>query len=241
MMIKPRWVRVVALVATVQLAMTALWPPTLAAQSSDWVVTDPSMLLGVNVSLGDINDFGEMVGSYPTTSGQTHACIWSAADGLRDIAALAGLEGDSGAYALNNRGQVLVRTYTSTGNTFVYLWSAQGGLVDPWTVLRGLPVDINDQGSIVGYRNKPWGGHGPPPTEHPVFVWTPDGGEFDLGVEVHFLNAAMAISETGQVVGTSIGGGAFSWTASGGVINLRFPQAPTALIFLFETSQPGQK
>ena len=77
-----------------------------------------------------------------------------------------------------------------------------------------LTFSVNDNGQVVG-----WSGDR-------SFSWTAAGGMVDLGTLLGGSDFAMAINESGQVVGFSRGIGpsdpihAFSWTPAGGMVDL---------------------
>jgi probable HAF family extracellular repeat protein len=73
-----------------------------------------------------INDAGQVVGESGTASGQSHAFVWTAADGMVDLGTFVGATTPiSTAQAINNAGQVVGASYVA-GNFLAYhaaLWT----------------------------------------------------------------------------------------------------------------------
>lgn len=169
-----------------------------------------------------INDQGQVAGSlaYEVNAQLVqHSFLWTQATGMVDLGVPAGWESVPLAViatGLNNSGEVtgtISNPYLSTPPAFT--WTAAGGM--RW--LSGLalgdlakPVAINDSGEIVGNDTKPDG------TPHAV-VWSPGHVITDLGaIDGIGSSVAIGVNNTGQVVGQ--GAGVFSWTPSGGVVDV---------------------
>ena len=127
-----------------------------------------------------INDLGQVVGRYVTASLQERAFIWQ--NGVvQDLGTV------NGAYAINNRGQVM---------TWRGLW--QDGVLRDLGTLGGANTRgraLSPDGRVVGESQTTTG-------EVHAFLWT-DGVMQDLGTLGGTYSAAFAISETGDVTGES--------------------------------------
>jgi probable HAF family extracellular repeat protein len=152
---------------------------------------------------------------FPSTT-EVRAFRWTRATGMEDLGTLGG--SDSGAYLMNNLGQVAGISFTSlvpnsNGAPTVdpFFWengkmTDMGGLGGTW----GVPVSLNNTGQVVGCSNLPGD-----VTTHP-FLWTRTKGMQDLGTLGGTYGHANNISDSGDVVGfaTTSGdeaGHAFLW------------------------------
>jgi probable HAF family extracellular repeat protein len=126
-----------------------------------------------SVSVTDINDAGQIVGSYTDADFNRHAVLWDST-GWHDLAVPSG---DGIARAINNAGQIVGSSDDFVVPTQGLLWDA--ATPDTWTVLNddsgaGVnPNDINDDGVVVG-------GFGVPSR---AFVWTSSDGLVDYGIQ----------------------------------------------------------
>ncbi len=177
-----------------------------------------------------MNNVGQVVGlSSPTdTSGCgdwfcADAILWTPGSGMTRIGRVGGVY----AYplAVNDAGQVVGYTAvpnSSGGLSFRgFLWTQVGGAADLASLggdQQTIAFAINNSGQVVGQSNIAGdvGFH--------AFIWTASGGIRDLGTLGGVSSAAMAISDTGQVIGTSqVADGswhAFSWTQADGMIDI---------------------
>ena len=116
--------------------------------------------LGIGGLARGINDSGEIVGTF-YSEGKGHAFLYREGE-VTNL----GISGwfETGAYGINNRGQV-VGYYTPSivTNTRAFLWE-DGELVDVDTLSSPLfgwqfydARDINDTGQIVGTGSRPFG------------------------------------------------------------------------------------
>jgi len=119
-------------------------------------------------------------------------------------------------------GGTLVRSFAVNNAGQVVGESDTGPILQPFARVRGFPL---------------FGTH--------AFLWTEAGGMRDLGHLGGGTSRATAISDTGQVVGTSslIDGSAhaFSWTSSGGMLDLNTLLSPNSGWVLVEAHGVNNK
>ena len=176
-----------------------------------------------------LNTRGEMVGqSYVTGDVEVHATLWQPSGArcrqgpcpkftVTDLGTLGGT--NSGAVAVNERGQVVGSSSMADGSVHAFSWTKKGGMVDLGTVggTNSAATLVNNSGQVAGSSDTAQGGH--------AFSWTKNGGMVDLGTVGGTSSGPVAISDTGQVVGLSSTAGeaathAFSWTKKGGMVDL---------------------
>ncbi|WP_052744866.1 HAF repeat-containing protein [Micromonospora sp. HK10] len=104
------------------------------------VLTDLGTLGGADSVPADLNEHGQIVGTSTTADGSRHAFLWQ--DGR--MTDLGPPSGDSGAVAINDRGQVVGWTSSPTA---VGSFSWQGGVR---TKIDGYVGDLNERGWIAG-------------------------------------------------------------------------------------------
>lgn len=120
---------------------------------------DLGTLGGDRVEAWGVNDAGQVVGSSALLGGPpnvTHAFVWSAAGGMRDLGALSG-DSYAQAYAVNALGVIVGESLGASGqfHAFVYRDGAMqdlNGLIAPapgWTL--EVAWDVSDSGLIVGW------------------------------------------------------------------------------------------
>jgi len=157
----------------------------LGALGSDW----ESMAFG-------INDSGQVVGySAPFQQDLGTAFLWE--NGT--MTSLGTLGGDhSGAYAINNAGQVVGRSRTATGSydSQAFLWE-NGSMTNLGTLGgdRSVAYDINNNGIVVGLSDVSG-------TDYHAFIWQNDSMD-SLGTLGGDLSRAYAVNDSEQVVGTA--------------------------------------
>lgn len=155
----------------------------------------------------DINNAGQVVGSYYTTDGYTHAILWDATNGMTDLGTPTGFD-DSWANGVNASGQVVgaAQYYDEqTGwRSSAFLWDAANGMTALGAgtgYTDSNATSINDAGKVVGVQwDAIWGSYSF------AFLWTPGtpNGFTDLGVlPAGFDSNATDINNAGQVVGGS--------------------------------------
>lgn len=151
-----------------------------------------------SVTVEDINDAGQIVGTYSDAGFVRHAVLWDAA-GWHELALPAGDEVNGIARAINNAGQIVGTSDDFVQPTFGLLWNA--GTPGTYTVLNndsGAPVspaDINDDGIVAG-------GFGVPSR---AFVWTAADGLVDYGIQDPTVQDQQArwtaINASGKLIG----------------------------------------
>src|SRR3989304_2047562 len=187
----------------------------------------------VGGNLADINNAGEIVGSYGSGSGiplptggvpYGRAFYWNASTGRQDI----GFEpvGNSRAIAINDNGQVagsserLEFVVVETGGTpqplyipHAFIWDADDGIRE----LGGLggfftlATAMNNVGQVVGYGDLA-NGH------ERAFIWDEQNGMRELPTLNGGETRAVAINDLGQVLGGGPGMGAVIWDLPSGNI-----------------------
>ena len=161
-----------------------------------FLIADPGSMVDLG-SLGgggamsiahDVNDAGAVVGLAETRTGQPHAFLWTAADGLRDLGALGAAP--SIALGINNRRKVV------GGSGHAFLWTEQAGMVDLGTLggRTSCANAINEAGCIVGASQTGETDARGLPVTH-AFLRTPEGGMLDLGTLGGAHSAALAVSD----------------------------------------------
>lgn len=141
--------------------------------------------LGMFSFVEDINDSGQVVGTYYGTDSQYRALLWQ--DGLpaKDLGTLGGTQ--AVAHGINNLGQVVGRSSTADGSIHAFLWQEGSPMRDLGTLEGGSSValDINDHGQVVGVSEL-----------FRAFLWQEGAPMQDLGPFV-----ARGINNSGAVVG----------------------------------------
>jgi probable HAF family extracellular repeat protein len=109
---------------------------------------------GNNSTGAGINDSGQIVGYSGSTlsSTYTHAFIWDAANGMRDLGTLGGQYAK--AFSINNSGAVtgLSQIPTGFGNMHAFIWDATNGMRDIGTIAGDSSSGnfINADGHVAG-------------------------------------------------------------------------------------------
>jgi probable HAF family extracellular repeat protein len=161
-----------------------------------FTITDLGTLGGAFGEARAINDAGQVVGAAATASGEPHAFLWSATDGMKDLGTLGG--SFSRAFAINHRGHVAGVAALPSGERRPFLWTPEGGMQDLGTFGGGFgrARGINNQDQVVGVSTVPGG------ATH-AFLWTTDKGLTDLVAVVGDNSEAFGINDRQQVAGGS--------------------------------------
>ncbi|MBW7886006.1 MAG: DUF3466 family protein [Caldilineaceae bacterium] len=165
--------------------------------------------LGGPVSFAfEINNSGQAVGYAHDDDGIQHAVLWGSG-GIVDLGDLDPLwPNHSGAYSINDAGQVAGGSYTDIPGQFhAFIWQ-NGSMQDLGTLGGGLSSAeaINEDGKVVGASRLP------DDTTMHAFLW--DGSMHDLGILGWGGSIAYDINDNGQVVGalqTGQNAHAFLW------------------------------
>jgi probable HAF family extracellular repeat protein len=220
----------------------------------------------------DINDRGQVTGWSTARAGGafvTHAFVWTAAAGMRDIGTLGG--DYSSGQSINESGQIAGESKIGTGATLAFRFTEGAGMISLGTLSGGTRssgyginnsgqvVGESDTGPIVGFprlkgqgpivgfprlKGRSFGEIGEGPR---AFLWTEGVGMRDLGDLGGGTSRATAISNNGVVVGWSyvIDGAfrAFRWTQAEGMINLNTllpPNSGWVLLEAYGVNDNGQ-
>ena len=163
-----------------------------------YAVTDLGTLPGYNswtIAHG-MNNLGQVVGEGDTSSGGSHAFLWSSGLGMTDLGTLPG-DNSSIAYGINNLGQVVGQSSSSNGAAaHAFLWSRGSGMMNLGTLPGGSWASasgINNLGQVVGGGDSSSGSH--------IFLWNSGSGMTDLGGAILGNGSLPGINNHGQVVG----------------------------------------
>lgn len=179
-------------------------------------VVDIGTLGGGGATPADMNNLGQMVGEslFDPDSWTPRAFFWTLETGMVDLGTLPGGH-MSGAYRINDAGQVLGWSETGAGKVLPVMWTRETGL---HRFLPPLPLpptiaDFNERGDVAGMV----GGHG--------FHWSAGDGLVDIGTLGGPYSWASAINDHGQVAGISLAADptpphAFIWTPGRGMTDL---------------------
>src|SRR5436190_1634088 len=89
---------------------------------------DLNTLLGAITSVVEINDAGQIIGTYSAVGGASHAFLYTPGSGLADLGTLGGTT--SAPTGLNNAGQVVGSSTLADASTHAFLWTSSGGMED---------------------------------------------------------------------------------------------------------------
>jgi probable HAF family extracellular repeat protein len=142
-----------------------------------------------------LNDAGQVVGTAPTSTGESHAFITGPdGQGMKDLGTLGGAYSE--AYGINDAGQVVGTASTATGQSHAFITGANGeGMKDLGTLGGSYSVahGINNAGQVVGSSINSAG-------DWRGFITGPNGeGMRDLGTRGD--GSGRAINDAGQVIG----------------------------------------
>jgi probable HAF family extracellular repeat protein len=151
-----------------------------------------------------VNSKGQVVGrSTVNGASVTHAFVWSAAAGMRDLGTLGGQ--NSVATAINEAGHVVGYSGRSSGPVRAFIWSERDGMRELGALGPGFSIAwaLNDAGEVVGAAADEADDLVVP------FVWTAGKGMRALPVLGGGNSYAFAINAAGVIGGSSApaGGG----------------------------------
>jgi probable HAF family extracellular repeat protein len=213
---------------------------------SPFDLIDLGSLGGVFSFAHDISNAGLVTGEASNQANDTHAFIWSPGN-MRDIGALAGGNSSVGR-SINERGDVTGESTFGRGSaTRAFRFTEADGMVSLGTLAGGFNSSgygINNSGEVVGESDTR-------PILHPIgrvrgfpffgthaFLWTERDGMKDLRHLGGGTSSAAAISNGGQVVGTSSlmdgTSHAFSWSSADGMLDLNTLVSPNSGWGMFE-------
>lgn len=181
--------------------------------------------LGGTISIAtSVNERGSVAGASDTTNNaERHAFLWHERTGMTDLGTLGPAFAGSYATGVNSTSMVVGYSWKVTDDfsTHGFVWTRKGGMKDIGSFGGDtFPNAVNEAGVVVGiaYRE---GNH-----EARPFAWTRSRGMIDLGSLGGQFGEALAVSETGIVVGYSYTAGdvsyphPFAWTELTGMIDL---------------------
>ena len=175
------------------------WGPHLAAEVL-YTITDLGTLGGYSSSASGINNAGQIVGTSNTSTGESHAFLYS--DGqMQDLGTLGGPS--SYGNSINNAGQVVGRSQISTNSSYYPFLYSNGqmtnlGTLGPPYTAGSYATGINDAGQIAGYAETP---SDPNYSVH-AFLYS-NGQITDLSTLGGPSSYGGSINNAGQVVGRS--------------------------------------
>jgi len=166
------------------------------APTPSYTITDLGTLGGASAGARAINNVGQVVGASETASGETHAFLWTATDGMKDLGTLGGTS--SRAFAINSQGHVVGVSALASGEQRPFFWTPAGGMQDLGTFGGGFgqALGINELDQVVGRSNLADG------SIH-AFLWTAREGLTDLVSVVGDNSQAQGINNRQQIVGGS--------------------------------------
>ena len=133
------------------------------------------------------NNYGQIAGDLYTPSGDPHAFVWDANNGLIDLGTPGGTS--SGANAINDLGHVVGCVLGSNNLSYPFLWDRNTGMLD-LSAGNTIPKyrtagDINNAGTVLGI----------------TFIWTRDKGMVLLDTPTGGQSFARSINNAGKIAG----------------------------------------
>jgi probable HAF family extracellular repeat protein len=164
-----------------------------------------------------VNSSGQVIG-LTTQTGHDSSFLWTRTGGLQILGDLGG--GASRAYAMNDSGAVVGESFLADFALHAFLWTQAGGIQDLGSPQGGnsLATAVNAAGEVTGLC------YGPNRSGPHAFYWSSATGAVDLGVtNGNTLSFALAINDSGEIVGYQFGNSGFSafrWTQATGMQTL---------------------
>lgn len=180
-----------AILATVACAMSVA---AVARAQTTYVAFDLGTLGGTSVDSSvaeGVNNRGDVVGA-SSINGQSHAFLWTASGGMRDLGTLGGA--NSRAIAINDSSHVVGWAQNGAGVNRAFLWTETGGMVDLGTLggAASTAAGINNSGQIAGAAQISGG-------QFRAYRWS--GGEMEnLGTLGGPSSSANGINDAGAVL-----------------------------------------
>ena len=144
-----------------------------------------------------MNNSGDIVGYSWTASGEAHGFFWSKRTGMVDIGTMGGEKGgESIAWAVNNKGQVVGEAEDDLWVRRAFLWSPQQGLMQGFEYQdEAKALAVNDSGLVAGDT---W------VDGHPrAFVWSAQDGLMVLPTLGGQYSSFGAMNDRGEIVGAA--------------------------------------
>ncbi|SDP70128.1 hypothetical protein [Desulforhopalus singaporensis] len=172
--------------------------------------------LGGNYSLAiAINNFGQIIGTSKTDSGERHGFFWEPTNGMVDLGNNIWVNG------INDLSQVTGYRQLPVGKSAIK-WTQEFGIMELGSLEGseycepGERGPINNLGQVVGYCVTQEG--------YRAFLWSSQTGMVNLGTTGGNYSEALAINDLGQIMGwvtSSSGRGlTFFWSAETGMIEI---------------------
>ena len=191
------------LLALLSLVLTALCGCALAGSPALYHLTALEVPGATSVTVKDINNAGQAVGTYQDQDFVSHAVLWDAA-GWHELAIPSGAEVLGIAIAINDAGQIV-----GTADDFMtlrgLLWNAstpdQYTVIGDGSALQVQPLAISESGVVVGSVRLQQG------VPNHAFVWQESTGLVDYGLQDPTMldpdqNARWsAVNSAGRIVG----------------------------------------
>ncbi len=161
-------------------------------------------------SAAAINNNGQVVGYSDSTAntgsgGSLRAFSWTASGGMVYLGTLGG---ESDPVAVNDDGQVVGVSDVPPGGNHAFSWTPSSGMVDLGT-LGGVTSGVGGSASVSSNGQVVGGSATPSQGVNHAFSWTQAEGLLDLGTAGGVTSYAVAVNDSGQVVGdANFGGGA---------------------------------
>jgi len=131
-----------------------------------------------------LNDAGEVVGDSAIAGDNTsHAFSWTVTAGMIDL----GNIGGGHVMGVNGSGQIVGYRYTPNAQ-LAFSWTPAGGMID---LGPGIAQAVNKTGQVIGNSNG-------------AFSWTPLSGLVRLPSLGGYFTEAVALNDSGQIVGSSL-------------------------------------
>jgi probable HAF family extracellular repeat protein len=167
-----------------------------------------------------INDSGRVAGDSINPDGYTRAFTWTSAGGMVELATPSAY--NSTVLAMNNAGEILGQYYGSNFSPHgLFFWSPSTNVVSVITIDNvqiGEAAALSEDGTVVGQGQITY------PPSPVMFLWKVGATTQIISHPQNYPPFPVAINTAGQVAGWVYGAGfqqrAFSWTSTGGFVDL---------------------